>query len=163
MVEATLPQKTCERKKPARWPIIESMTESERQRLFEIARDVLLAEFPHVSAIYVYGSFARGEEWPDSDLDLAVLLPPERRIGDLLDVIRKLSEGLRRRVDLIDLRKVGDVLRREVLADGHTLFVSNPQAVLSWEASAMSRYARHREEIKDILDDFKRTGIGYAG
>jgi len=138
------------------------MTESERKQLFDKARDIVLAEFGDVWAIYVYGSFARGEEWPDSDLDLAVLLPPEQRIGDILKVLGHLSEGLGRDVDLVDLRKVGDVLRREVLADGQVLFVSKPEAVLSWEASAMSRYARHREEIKDILDDFRRTGIGYA-
>lgn len=39
--------------------------------------------------------------------------------------------------------------------------MSDPSQVLAWEASAMSRYARHREEIRDILDDFKRTGVGY--
>jgi hypothetical protein len=48
-----------------------------------------------------------------------------------------------------------------VLAGGKTLFESNPEAVLAWEASAMSRYARHREEIRDILSQFERTGIGY--
>lgn len=138
------------------------MNESDRTRLFDTARDILRTEFPDAWAIYVYGSFARGEEWPDSDLDLAVILPPQQSIGDILKVLGLLSEGIGRDVDLVDLRKVGDVLRREVLADGKVLFVSNPQAVLSWEATAMSRYARHREEIKDILDDFRRTGIGYA-
>ncbi len=138
------------------------MTPSERQHLFDTARDILLAEFPDVWAIYVYGSFARGEEWPDSDLDLAILLPHGQHIGDILEVLGRLSRGIGRDVDLVDLRRVGDALRREVLADGRTLFVANPQAVLSWEATAMSRYARHREEIKDILDDFRRTGIGYG-
>ena len=44
---------------------------------------------------------------------------------------------------------------------GRTLYVSEPDQVLGWEAEAMSRYARHREQIRDILEDFRRTGVGY--
>jgi predicted nucleotidyltransferase len=52
------------------------MTQSEQQAIFDTARDTVLATLPDVWAVYVYGSFARGEDWPDSDLDIAVLLPP---------------------------------------------------------------------------------------
>lgn len=138
------------------------MTEVERSRLFEIARDSLRREFPDAWAAYVYGSFARGDEWPDSDLDLGVLLPPDQRISDILTVTARLAEDVGRNVDLVDLRRAGDVLRREVLADGKTLFTSGPGRVLAWEASAMSRYARHREEIRAILEQFRRTGVGYT-
>ncbi len=137
------------------------MTEAERNRLFAAARDGLLRELPEALALYVYGSFARGDEWSDSDLDLAVLLPAEQRINDFLGVTQRVSASVGRTVDLVDLRRAGDVLRGEVLAGGKTLFESNPEAVLAWEASAMSRYARHREEIRDILSQFERTGIGY--
>jgi predicted nucleotidyltransferase len=138
------------------------MIETERETTLVAARDALLAAMPDLWAIYVYGSFARGEEWPDSDIDLAVLPRPEEDIPDLLELMGKLAELTGREVDLVNLRKVGDVLRREVLSAGRVLHVSDANAVLSWEASAMSRYARHREEIRDILEDFKRTGIGYA-
>lgn len=138
------------------------MIESDRQLLFDRAREGLLAEFPDAWALYVYGSLARSEEWPDSDMDLAVLLPPGKRIEDILSAVERLSQRLGRHVDLVDMRRVSDVLRAEVLTAGRTLFASKPDAVLAWEASAMSRYARHREEIKDILGDFERTGIGYA-
>jgi UTP:GlnB (protein PII) uridylyltransferase len=60
--------------------ILDSLSALEGKRLFEAARTTLLATLPNVWAIYVYGSFARGEEWPQSDLDLAVLLPPEQTI-----------------------------------------------------------------------------------
>ena len=138
------------------------MIESDRELLFNRAREALLAAFPDAWAIYVYGSFARQQEWPDSDVDFAVLLPPGKRIEDILSVIGQVAERVGRNVDLVDMRRIGDVLRREVLAAGRTLFISKPDSVLAWEASAMSRYARHREEIKDILADFERTGVGYA-
>jgi predicted nucleotidyltransferase len=138
------------------------MTEADRQRILAAARDTLLAALPDAWAIYVYGSFARGDEWPSSDVDLAVLLPADRHIEDLLGLMSDVSLRTQRDVDLVDLRKVGDVLRREVFEDGRTLFISHPDDVLAWEASAMSRYARHREETRDILEDFHRTGIGYG-
>lgn len=138
------------------------MALSNSEHILNTARDVLLKAMPDVLAIYIYGSFARSEERPDSDVDLAVLLPPGKDIPDILAVLGELSQRVDRNVDLVNLRKVGDVLRREVLADGRTLFVSQPEALLVWEASAMSRYARHREEIRDILEDFSRTGIGYG-
>jgi uncharacterized protein len=132
-----------------------------REPIFAIARDALLDSLADAWAIYVYGSFARGEEWPQSDLDLAVLLPPGKDIPDLLDLIARVSARVGREVDIVNLRRVGDTLRREVLDEGLMIHTSHPDRVLEWEASAMSRYAHHREEIRDILEAFRRTGIGY--
>lgn len=139
-----------------------AMVQLERERIFTTARDVLLAAMPEAWAIYVYGSFARGEEWPASDLDIAVLLPPGQDIPDFLGLMGEIALRTNRDADVVNLRHVGDVLRREVLADGRILYVSKPDSVLEWEASAMTYYARHREEIRDILEDFRDTGIGYA-
>lgn len=138
------------------------MTQSEREAIFDAAREAVLAVSPEVWAVYVYGSFARGENWPDSDLDIAVLLPPEQRIPDILALTGNISERVHRDVDVVDLRRVGDVLRREVLENGRALFESDSDKVLAWEASAMSRYAHYREEVRGILEDFRRTGIGYG-
>jgi predicted nucleotidyltransferase len=137
------------------------MNQSERQAIFDTARDTVLATLPEVWAIYVYGSFARDEDWPDSDLDIAVLLPPEQRVPDLLQLMGDISKRIHRDVDVVDLRRTGDVLRREVLESGRSLFESDPEKVLVWEASAMTRYAHYLDEVRDILDDFRRTGIGY--
>ncbi len=138
------------------------MTISEREQTFAVARDIIVDALPDVLAIYVYGSFASGDERPQSDLDLAVLLPAKREITDLLGLIGELAMRIGRDVDLIDLSRVGDVVRREVLLHGITIYVSEPARVLSWEASAISRYARHREEIRGILEDFEKTGVGYG-
>jgi predicted nucleotidyltransferase len=51
------------------------METTERDEVLASARDALPAALPDAWAIYVFGSFASGEEWPGSDLDLAVLLP----------------------------------------------------------------------------------------
>src|ERR1700677_3813255 len=63
------------------------MPDTDRQLILSAARDALLAAFPNAWAIYVYGSFARSDESPASDIDLAVLLPQEENIDDLLGVV----------------------------------------------------------------------------
>ncbi len=138
------------------------MAPSESERILDGALSVLRAALPDAWAIYVYGSFARGEQWPESDIDLAVLLPPAQEIPNLLDLMSKICQQTGRDTDVVNIRKIGNVLRHEILADGRSLYMSQPDLVLEWEVSAMSGYARHREEIRDILEDFRRTGIGYA-
>jgi uncharacterized protein len=138
------------------------MPDSDRQLILAAARDALVRAFPNVWAIYVYGSFARGDDSSASDVDLALLLPAEERIVDLLGVVSDVASRVHREVDLVDLRKVSDVLRREVLAEGRILYLSRPDEVLEWEGTAITRYQHYREEIRDLLRDFARTGIGYG-
>jgi len=79
----------------------------------------------------VYGSFAREDQTPVSDVDLAVLLPPEENIGDFLSVISDVASRFHREIDLVDIRRVSDVLRREVLKEGIALYVALPDQVLA--------------------------------
>lgn len=125
-------------------------------------RNSLLEACPDTLAVYVFGSHARGDERPDSDLDIAILLPPGRRIPDKLALLAKLTERAGRRVDIVELASAGDVIRAEVLAEGRTIYERDPDQVLAWEATAMSRYAYYREEVADILEQFRRSGVAYS-
>lgn len=137
------------------------MVETRQAQTFAAARDAVLAALPDALAIYVYGSVASGEEWPHSDLDLAVLLPAGSDIPDLLQLVADVGARVGRGVDLVNLRRASDVLRREVLEKGQAIYVSEPDHVLAWEGTAISRYTRHLEEIRGFLEDFDRTGVGY--
>ena len=128
----------------------------------ENARSALLETLPEAWALYVYGSTARGDAGPASDVDLAVLLPPGRRIPDKLSLMATLAAALGRDVDLVDLREAGDFLRMEVLRDGKVLHAADPDRLLEWEARAMSSYFDHRFRIRGIVEDFARSGVGYA-
>jgi uncharacterized protein len=130
--------------------------------LFEKARETVLAALPDALAIYVFGSFAKGEAWPSSDLDLAVLLPPATTIPDLLGLQSDLACSVGREVDVVDLRRAGDVLRGEVLRSGLTIYEAEHGTVLGWEAEVMTRYGEYRREVREILEDFESTGVGYA-
>lgn len=122
---------------------------------------VLQQAIPDLMAAYVHGSTARGDDRADSDIDLALLLPPRQHLADPLALAAKLQEATGRPVDITDLRRAGNVLRMQVLREGKQLVNTCPDQVLAWEAYAMNAYAQHRAAIQGILQDFQDTGIGY--
>lgn len=64
--------------------------------------------YPTAQAVYLFGSLATGEAWPNSDADIAVLLPPAeaKQAASLLfsPCAFELTELLRRNVNLLNLR-----------------------------------------------------------
>jgi predicted nucleotidyltransferase len=132
-----------------------------KRQLFDRLKVVLLQAVPDLWAIYAYGSVVNNTERADSDLDLGLLMPPGKNIPDLLGLRATLSAIAGREVDISDLRQAGTVLQKEVLAKGIELYSANREQTLVWEATALSEYADHQFKIRGILNDFKRTGIGY--
>ena len=116
---------------------------------------------PGLVAVYLFGSRAREDARPDSDIDLAVLT-----LGNLDPVERwKLQEDLAARahqnVDLVDLRRASTVMRVQVLRDGRLLADVQPSVRASFEAIALSAYARLNEERREILNDIAARGRVY--
>jgi len=58
----------------------------------------------------LYGSFARGDDNPDSDLDIIVELNEKRKYSmfDLLDLAFILGEKINRKVDLVEKGQLKD-------------------------------------------------------
>ena len=80
--------------------ILRRMNEKVRSDLLLHARDAVLGVLPDVRAVYLYGSVARGDAGPHSDLDLAVLLPPGCRLERPWHLAGQLAGTLGREVDL---------------------------------------------------------------
>lgn len=127
------------------------MTDLEHGRLFDRIRDKLLAELPDVQAAYVYGSVARGDAGPASDLDLALLLAPGAPMADRLGLMAALSGLVDRDVDVVSLRHVGLDLIREVLAQGRRLFARDEDLTLAWEAERMTDYAAFHPRRAELV------------
>jgi len=137
------------------------MISDAKRQLFEKIKLALLQAVPEVLAIYAHGSMVNNTERPDSDLDLALLMPPGQTIPDHLALRATLAAIGGREVDIADLRQAGTVLCKEVLAHGITLYSANREQTLAWEATSLSEYADHQFRIRGILNDFNRTGIEY--
>ena len=127
------------------------MIDSDRRRMLDAACRVLAAVLPDAWAIYVYGSFARGDEGPSSDLDLAVLLPPRAAIPDKLALMAEVAVATGRDVDIVSLRDADLDLVHELMRDGQQLLVRQADEVLGWEAERMSDYADFNPRRAGIL------------
>ena len=62
----------------------------------------------------LFGSFARGEESEDSDIDLLIDLDPAAGYFELIAIREHLEELLGRRVDLVPRRAVKRQLRQRI-------------------------------------------------
>ncbi len=87
------------------------MTDAERETLFAAADQELADALPQPWAGYAQGSLARGEQWPNSDLDPAVLMPAGERSPDRLGLLARLSARVGCDVDLTDWRRGSSIWR----------------------------------------------------
>jgi len=76
-----------------------------------------------IAELAVFGSVARGEERPDSDLDLFYVLAPGARLGwEIADLSDELSELFGRTIDLGSRRSLHRLVRDEVLAEAKVIY-----------------------------------------
>lgn len=115
--------------------------------LREAARSAF-AERDDVLCAYAFGSRVSGRPLPDSDLDVAVVVPPDREEADPLLVERlanRLSEALGPRID-IDCRSASSLplaLRGRIVTEG----------VLLYEGDAVER-VRFETDVRRLYFDF---------
>lgn len=125
----------------------------------------VLGYFPTAQAIYLFGSHGTPDEWPDSDVDMAVLLPPEeaKRAGHLAlsDLHMSLSHALGRDVDILNARLVSTVFQKEIIF-GELIYCADRYAVDEFEMLTLSYYQKLNEERAEILAEFRRTGRACA-
>jgi len=79
-----------------------------------------------VRELSVFGSAARGELRPESDVDLLVAFQPGTRVTlfTLIDLQTELAELLRRSVDLVPKNGLKPALRPAVLAEARVLYAA---------------------------------------
>jgi len=122
----------------------------------------ILKHYPTAQAIYFFGTHGTADEWPDSDVDIAVLLSPQRaktaRLLALSDLRFELEAWLKKEVDLINLRRVPTVLQKEVIAADRRIYQADEYAADEFEMLTLSYYQKLNEERAEIVEDALTTG-----
>ena len=98
-----------------------------------------------VNLAYLFGSQARGETGPLSDVDIAVLFTQEldklSRFRRVLRLIGELGVILQRDdVQVVDLLEVTPLLRHRVYYDGRLLYCSDDAIRVKFETKALRDY-----------------------
>ena len=124
--------------------------------------DAIRNAVPEAQAIYLFGSAARGDAGPESDIDLALLVPRALTPRARWEIQERLAVLAHRNVDLVDLREASAVMRVNVLDDGQLLLDAAPYERALFEATALADYARLQEERREILEQIAREGRVYG-
>lgn len=112
---------------------------------------------PEISAVYVFGSVARGTEGPGSDVDVAVLFrstPSATLMGPRLTLEGDLERRIGRAVDLITLNTASADLVHRVLRDGRLVLDRDPSRRIRFEVDKRNEYF----DLQPVRDAYRRTG-----
>jgi len=81
-----------------------------------------LCERNGIRRLRVFGSFARGDQSPTSDVDLIADFTDRKSLMDLVRIERELSERLGRNVDLLTEAALSPYLRDQILRDARLVY-----------------------------------------
>ncbi|MEK6855992.1 MAG: nucleotidyltransferase family protein [Nanoarchaeota archaeon] len=90
-----------------------------RRKRIEIIRQKIhpvLRKF-RVSKAGLFGSFARGEEKKDSDIDILVEVGNDWDLFDLINLKLNLEKKMKRKVDVVEYQGIRKELRKTILSD----------------------------------------------
>ncbi len=77
-----------------------------------------------VASLFVFGSVAKGEDRPDSDVDMLVSFRKPESLLTLIALERELSEALGRKVDLLTEEGLSPLIRDHVMRERQVLYGS---------------------------------------
>ncbi len=124
--------------------------------------EIVLKHYPEVQAVYLFGTSGTEDEWPDSDVDVALLFSPAEAVktGSLLmsDLWLELEKLLKKNVDLINLRLVNTVFQKEIISADRRIYCADEYAVDEFEMLVLSYYQKLNEERADILKEALKSG-----
>jgi predicted nucleotidyltransferase len=125
----------------------------------------VLGHYPSVQGIYLFGTHGTEYERPGSDVDIALILPPEqaRKEGDLVlsQCRMDLESVLHKDVDLLNARQVSTVLQKEIISTGTILYCADRYALDEFEMLVMSFYQKLNEERAGVLAEGLASGRFY--
>ncbi len=92
------------------------------QLLGDKRQDILRLAAQHgATNVRVFGSLARGEARPDSDVDILITLDPDRSLLDLIALQQDLADLLNCNVDVVTEASVSPYIWPQVLRDAVAL------------------------------------------
>lgn len=122
---------------------------------------IICARVPDVLGIWLFGSIAAGHARPASDVDLAVLTQKPVDAVQLFDLGLDLGVKASRDVDLIDLRRVSIVMRKEVVTEGRLVRAVDRLACEAFAADSLAMYVALQDELRVAVPGSR--GRGGAG
>lgn len=129
--------------------------------LFSLAKDFLITKL-NPSVIIVFGSYAKGNTHPESDLDIAYFSQDNTAAAyDLFIYAQELADLLGVEVDLVNISEASTVFQAQIFSTGKTLYCKDDYIRMQMEMKAFSMYSKLNEERLPILNQIDESGSVY--
>lgn len=113
-------------------------------------------------AILLFGSYARGTQNLESDIDIAIKSNKKVSKKEIFETRLELEEAIKNDIDLINLDDINDDFKYEILINGKTLYCKNE---LKFELYKLDRYQEYfdlNESRQSIIERVKNGGKIYG-
>lgn len=123
----------------------------------------ILKNYPTTQAIYLFGSWGTEDEWANSDIDVALLLPVAQaksiNTWQWVALAQSIASAVgKEEADLINLRAANTVLSKEVIMAERRIYCADESAADEFEMLTISFYQQLQRERKLIIEEAVKSG-----
>lgn len=120
----------------------------------ETIKKIILEEID-CEAIVLFGSYARGTQNKESDIDIAIKTKKEISKKELFYLSQQIADTINIEVDLVNLDNIGDGFRYEILINGTTIYCEDEFKFELYKLDMYREYLELNESRKLIIDRMK--------
>ncbi len=113
-------------------------------------------------AIVLFGSFARGTQNAESDIDIAIKVKEKIDKKEIYKLSNILADKLNKEIDLINLDEIGDTFRYEILINGKTLYCKDELQFELYKLDMYREFLELNESRQEIINNIKKGGDVYG-
>lgn len=113
-------------------------------------------------AIVLFGSYSRGTQNAESDIDIAIKVKEKLDKKELYRLSNLLADELNKEVDLINLDEIGDTFRYEILINGKTLYCKDELQFELYKLDMYREFLELNESRQEIINNIKKGGDIYG-
>ena len=127
------------------------------ERELEIIKKIILKKID-CEAILLFGSYVRGTQNIESDIDIAIKPKEEISKKEIFYLVQEIEEAIKIEVDLVNLDTIGDGFRYEILMSGKTIYCEDEFKFEFYKLDMYREYLDLNESRKIIIDEIKKGG-----
>ncbi len=127
----------------------------------ETIKEILLSKI-ECEAIVLFGSYARGTQNKESDIDIAFKTKKKIDKKDVYQISIELEDKLNKDIDLINLDEIGDTFRYEILVNGKTLYCKDELKFELYKLDMYREFLDLNESRQAIINNIKKGGDIYG-
>ena len=121
-----------------------------------INKSILLLKDFNIISVYLFGSAAKNELNPESDIDIAFLSFLDVDEYECFMKAQELAEIFKRDVDLIDLKKASTVFKAQIRGTSSLIYCNDDVKRAYFEMRALKEYALLNEERAEIIKNIQK-------